>query len=1034
MKEKNGFCRMDTLMKKSKILLITGLFLLGLTGLRLIWLTYNLTPHGSQAVQGVLDLRNGGLPRDRSVQLDGEWEFYPGRLLQPGDMAAAASPEDKSYIRVPGSWTGLIPGQTLAYGSGTYRLLLRIDREDRQTYGVRISSVHTSSELFVNGQRLADSGRPAQSKEQYTARNIPHTVYFTPERDEIELLVRVANYDYAPSGGLTGSVSFGTADAVSRDAFFSMSMELIVCTVLLLQGIYSVILYLFRPRYKGLIVFALLILSTCLTIMTNYHKLLLLWIPLDFVWATKLQFLAYIGTAAFMVRFTKHIFPEFGKLRLIRWYSIFCGGLALFALMSPVQWVTRIEALLFVLNVLSSMVVPFVWLRGAVKGKDDAVFMLLAATGIFSHTVWGALGNVGVLKTASYPIDIIAAFLSLASFWFKRFFRAADQTEQLAARLQRADKLKDDFLANTSHELRNPLHGMIHIAQTVADQSGTRLDDKNRKDLELLVSMGRRMSFLLNDLIDVTRLKENDVRLRATNVRVQSVASGAFDMLRFMTEGKRIRFVLEMEHDFPEVFADENRLVQIMLNLVHNAVKYTNDGVISIRADIKDGQAQIHVSDTGVGMDEETQKLIFLPYKQGDSGLTSRGEGLGLGLRICARLVQLHGGTLTVDSSPGQGSTFSFTLPIAKRASVFGTAKVEEETATAQEPGQEAEAKPGALPASEDAFDAERPRILAVDDDPVNLKVLENIFSADPYVIVTATSGAEAKARLDTGLWDLVIADVLMPGMSGYALTRTIRERFSISELPILLLTARSRPEDVCTGFVSGANDYVTKPVDALELKSRVRALIDLKQSFRERLRLEAAWLQAQIKPHFLFNTLNTVAALGDIDTTRMRELLDVFGRYLRASFDFHNLDRLVPLGHELQLVQSYLFIEKERFGDRLQVVWELDKAADPLIPPLSVQPLVENAVKHGVLARSSGGTVRIRVVKQTDYVDIAVDDDGVGMDTEELRRVLGRKPEGHDGVGLRNVDKRLKQVYGAGLRIHSVPGQGTVVAMRIPQ
>src|SRR5690625_1751964 len=131
----------------------------------------------------------------------------------------------------------------------------------------------------------------------------------------------------------------------------------------------------------------------------------------------------------------------------------------------------------------------------------------------------------------------------------------------------------------------------------------------------------------------------------------------------------------------------------------------------------------------------------------------------------------------------------------------------------------------------------------------------------------------------------------MMPEMSGYELTYKIRERFTMYELPVLLVTARTNRKDIETGFASGANDYITKPVDAIELRARVNALMDLRKSMHERLRIESAWLQAQIKPHFLFNTLNSIIALSRVDVERMNALLQSFSDVLRAKFNFENLN-----------------------------------------------------------------------------------------------------------------------------------------------
>lgn len=165
-----------------------------------------------------------------------------------------------------------------------------------------------------------------------------------------------------------------------------------------------------------------------------------------------------------------------------------------------------------------------------------------------------------------------------------------------------------------------------------------------------------------------------------------------------------------------------------------------------------------------------------------------------------------------------------------------------------------------------------------------------------------------------------------------------------------------------------------------------------------------------------------------------MSALLEAFGRYLRASFDFRNLQRFVPLDHELGLVRSYLYIEKERFEDRLTIRWEADSGLHLLVPPLCIQPLVENAIRHGLLSRDEGGEIHIRITQEEHEAEISVADNGIGMDEETVKRVLDSRLEGRAGVGLFNTDRRLKQIYGTGLQIRSVPNQGTIVRFIVPK
>jgi len=255
---------------------------------------------------------------------------------------------------------------------------------------------------------------------------------------------------------------------------------------------------------------------------------------------------------------------------------------------------------------------------------------------------------------------------------------------------------------------------------------------------------------------------------------------------------------------------------------------------------------------------------------------------------------------------------------------------------------------------------------------------------------------------------------------------------FLFESLQILLLTAKSGSEDMEKGFYSGANDYVTKPIDSSELRSRVNALTEVKKSARERLRMESAWLQAQIQPHFLFNTLNAIMDLSEFDIERMQKLLNAFSDVLRSKFDFKNVDDFVPVESELSLVRSYLYIQKERFGDRLEVVWEVDEDLQFMIPALSLQPLVENAITHGIMKQESSGKITIRIHNRDTSAEISVADDGVGITNDVLQHIRKRKQASESGVGLLNINLRLLRLYGKGLEVSSTPGVGTIISFTV--
>ncbi|HZH58940.1 MAG TPA: ATP-binding protein, partial [Metabacillus sp.] len=742
----------------------------------------------------------------------------------------------------------------------------------------------------------------------------------------------------------------------------------------------------------------------------------------------------------FFLLFVRHLFTNDKRNQMVRWISGFCGLYGLFIVMAPTTLIRDWSLLLlFVLSIPFTAIILLV-AQVIVNKEKDSLFLLLAAISVISSILWSSfagrvhsfnLGIISMIDSSFYPVDLTLALLAFSTFWFMRFFRANDENHELVDKLQKEYASKDQFLANTSQELRNPLHGMINMAQNIIDKDISKLTSQSKQNLELLMVIGRRMSYLLNDLINVTKMQQNNISLNKQTVALLPAITTVVNVQKMMIDQKNLQFQLDIPKNFPRVYADESHLRQILFNLLNNSVKYTENGVIAVEAEVKSNKAVIHIKDSGIGMDEETQKRIFLPYQQGGKKNYEDQVGLGLGLTICHKLISLNDGTLTVESNPSKGSVFTITLPLAQENEGKHEIALAKKNSQEEMVYQELAVAETQIPTRNEQ-DYIKPKILAVDDDPMNLHILKSILLAEEYSIETVTSGEEVLKRLDEG-WDLIIADIMMPNMSGYELTTKIREHFSISELPILLLTTHNNPEEVYTGFLAGANDYLVKPLDSLELKMRIGVIIDLKHSIQERLRIEGAWLQSQIQPHFLFNTLNSIAALGITDPSRMLDLLEEFSNYLRLSFDFNNAEPLVPLTHELSLVRSYLYIEKVRFNERLTVNWELNYSGEWMMPPLTIQPLVENAVKHGIFSKPEGGTISIKLSNEANKLKVEVSDDGKGISPEKQQNLFTFvKSEQKKGIGLINVNRRLKQLYRQGLTIHSKLDQGTTITFFI--
>lgn len=1040
------------IMKKHRIFIAIFAFILMMTAGRLVWLALFKPSGQPYAANGSLDLRGWDASSNKTLALDGEWEFYPGMLLMSKEQEQESVPEAVQRINVPSKWNERIQsGTSTPYGFGSYRLTILVDSGD-EVYSIYVPSVRSSSELYINGKRMASSGRPAPEAAEYHAANLPYIATFMAnEQGTIELVIQAANYSDPRSGGLVRSLKFGSDSAIYREKQISMGAQYLILAALVIQAVYLMIFYLIERKKVWVYYTSALLSFTLMMMNSSEDKLLHQWLPVSYASSYKILCLSQTILVYSLLRMISDQLPAAWRGHVVRVYSALASiGIATSIILQPqdnqnVQYAIFLSAVPVIVLLIVSV------LRLIMQGIRSRLIQFLAFLAFANHLAWWWIMMLTGIKIIYYPFDLILAMILFSSIWIRRYYIMYTEQKELAAKLEEVNRKKDEFLANTSHELRNPLHGMINMSQVVLERERTTISSTSVRELETVLNVGHRMSFMLHDLLDVARLKDSSLRLQITSVALQPVVSGVMDMIRFMTEDKPIVLKNRIPERFPSVLADENRLIQIFFNLLHNAVKFSHQGEIRVEARIERNEAVITVSDTGVGMDEETVSRVFEPYEQAGD-MYGYGGGFGLGLSICKQLIELHGGTIGVKSVPAQGSQFFFTLTLdsdvgtdgAAVPSVFADGDGKEEVAEGHSPAfapvPNAMAAPGQTPSGTqngnplepiESYVKDKPRVLAVDDDTINLNVLISILSREEYATAAVTSGESALALLQEQEWDLVITDIMMPGMSGYELTRRIRERYAVSELPVLVLTARSWPEDIEKGFLAGANDYVTKPVEARELRARVQALTQLKSSSRQRIRMEAAWLQAQIEPHFFLNTLNSIAALHTINPEQMLALIENFGDYLREKFKFQNVGELVSLGDELTLVRSYLFIEQIRFSDLLHVEWEIDSDLEMLnIPPYSIQPLVENAIRHGLMKRRQIGSIRIKLAKHENGAKISVADNGVGMEEEKAAGLL--KPGTSRGIALHNIDLRLKRLYGSGLTIASAPGKGTTVSFII--
>lgn len=791
------------------------------------------------ARQGLLDLSGWDFQSDGSIDLNGEWEFYWQQLLSPVEIAAASTRPLTGHFTIPGLWNGQevdglpLPGD----GYATFRLRVKV-RPGQPVLAIRILDESSAYQLWINGHQVAANGVIGTSREttqpQYLLRISP-----LPQGSEnLDIVMQVANFSHA-RGGIWCPLTLGTEQEIVRTQVLKWGLDLFLFGSLLIMGAYHLGLFLLRRQDPSVLYFGLFSLLVALRTVLTENRFLTYLFP-DFPWELvfKGELLTVHLSFLLLLLFIQALYPA----ECVRWPMRVLQGICLACGFVTLVTSAKVSSLLVapfhpVIVVILGYIV-FVLIKAIRRQRPGAASILMGLMVFFLAVVNDILHNHFAIATAYIaPFGFLFLVGSQSFALARRFSQACSNVERLSAEreghiqaLSRLDRLKDEFLATTSHELRTPLNGIIGLAESLSAGALGSLNQATRTQLEMIASSGRRLNNLVNDILDLSRLKNRDITLRRQAVDLRALVDAVLAVTQPLIHGRQLALVNAIPADLPPADGDEDRLQQVLFNLVGNAIKFTDHGEIAISAAAGPTGLEVAVRDTGIGIPAAKLESIFAAFEQVDSAADRRHGGVGLGLGISRHLVELHGGRLWAESSPVPGATFRFTLPMASVAArpLPNTGAIDQlrPPTPALPPPVTTACAPAKAP------DPEAPHILAVDDDPVNLQVVVNHLGMEGMAVSTVASGREALALLDQGqTFDLVLLDVMMPGMTGYEVCCHLRQRYNAAELPVIMLTARNRLADLSEGLSSGANDYLGKPFAREELLARVRAQLRVRQA-----------------------------------------------------------------------------------------------------------------------------------------------------------------------------------------------------------
>jgi signal transduction histidine kinase/HAMP domain-containing protein len=408
--------------------------------------------------------------------------------------------------------------------------------------------------------------------------------------------------------------------------------------------------------------------------------------------------------------------------------------------------------------------------------------------------------------------------------------QARQEIEERAKQLGLASRYKSQFLANVSHELRTPLNSLLILARLLAQNPAENLTPKQVEYAKVIHSSGTDLLLLINDILDLSRVEAGKLDVHPEPFALASLAEDLRTVFEPLAAEKNLDFAIETETDVrAEVVTDRQRLRQVLHNLLSNAVKFTPHGRVELRIGVARqvaGESEItfSVTDTGIGISDDNLKTIFEAFQQGDGTTSRRYGGTGLGLAISREVAAQLGGRITAESEPGRGSTFTLYLPPAYRGAAEGPGLERAENPAAGQadlpsayPAGDVPSRPVFRPGGHEILRGRN--VLVVDDDLRNAFAITSILELYGLTVIHAPDGQQGIGMLQSNRdIDLVLMDVMMPEMDGYATTAAIRAMPECADLPVIAVTARAMQGDMDKSLAAGASDYVTKPVDTEEL------------------------------------------------------------------------------------------------------------------------------------------------------------------------------------------------------------------------
>ncbi len=779
-------------------------------------------------------------------ELRGPWDFYWQKHLGPEEIDQ--HPVD-AQIPAGRHWNGLqLTDQHVLgpFGYATYRLSLKQLSSHKTGYILRIPNISTSYRLWIyqNQQLLGyqEAGVVGTDSQTTVPSLKARFLSFNPtESGDITLLVHVANFTpYYGGMGFIPRLSPG-------DASFQQAILDAVPGIFSLGICFGLATYLFMLwlRHKSLRSSLWLALGTVFVStfsLPTQTTLASLFPDSAYVILRKLEYLSMAVAPACLIQFFHHsygipaaaIYHKKSYYRFLNAWNLLTLIPITGALFLPVSTMTQ-NLSLYQSYVGLALVYGLFFLYLGVRQNAASVLYSIGGIIVISITVGYDIGQANAIFETTInttPLGVALLLIFQAQAVAQQNAETYRESRRLARELREQDKARTLLFHNTSHELRTPLNGILGFLELAIKGAYGELSPIAHKQISKAYHLAEGLKAQVNTILDLAKFKRGDLRIVTQTIRLDRLKADVDRLAEgLILNNPKVSYTSSLEAEELSYRGDQEKIFTLLRNLIGNAIKFcdnTRPNHVALSIHHKPGTLVLSIKDTGIGIAPEFQKTIFDEFSQVQTDARRSYEGTGLGLTMVRDLVHLLGGTLSLTSELGRGSTFTITLPERAESELIIAASEPDKTDPYKidiHEGSEVIAQHQVSPAKHDA-PGKGWSITIIDDNPINCEVIEGILAQDGYHLESFQRGSQGIEAMRLKQPDVLLLDMMMPEMSGEDVINAMRADGLLQEIPVILITARASEEDRLEGLKLGADDYLAKPIFAPELRLRVRNMI----------------------------------------------------------------------------------------------------------------------------------------------------------------------------------------------------------------